>query len=104
MGRLLEFDRGRLWLPLLLMAVGTMVIGATAHQAIAQDEAVVEEAVVEEAAGLEHDPRRYIASSGHDLGDDSRVSRDVDAGWVLPRGSWPDTREECGQHLHEELA
>lgn len=50
MGRLLEFDRGRLWLPLLLMAVGTLMLGVTAHPAIAQEEAASEEAVVEEVA------------------------------------------------------
>lgn len=49
MGRLIDFDRGRLWLPLLLMAVGGLVLGAVAPHAIAQDETVTEEAVVEEA-------------------------------------------------------
>ncbi len=50
MGRLIEFDRGRLWLPLLLMVAGALVLGVTAHRAVAQEETVTEEAVVEETA------------------------------------------------------
>jgi Amt family ammonium transporter len=52
MGRLFEFDRGRLWLPLMLMAVGIAVCGVMAAPTYAQEEAVTEEAeaVVEETA------------------------------------------------------
>jgi Amt family ammonium transporter len=50
MGRLIEFDRGRFWLPLLVLAVGALVLGATAQLAVAQDETATEEVAVEEVA------------------------------------------------------
>ena len=51
MGRLFEFDRGRFWLPLLLMAAGTVMLGVMSCAALAQEEqTTTEEVVVEEAA------------------------------------------------------
>jgi Amt family ammonium transporter len=50
MGRLIEFDRGRFWLPLLALAVGALLLGAAAQLAVAQEETATEEVAVEEVA------------------------------------------------------
>lgn len=50
MGRLFEFDRGRLWLTLLVVALSAVMFAATTPSAFAQEaEETTEEAVVEEA-------------------------------------------------------
>jgi ammonium transporter, Amt family len=50
MGRLIEFDWGKHWLPWLLMAAGVVMLGATAHPVIAQEETATQETVAEGAA------------------------------------------------------
>ena len=87
MGRLFEFDRGRLWLPLLLMAVGALVIGAVAHPAIAQDATVTEEAVVEETT--EPQPMLRGEAAAETVGYNTTLgttSEALDTIWVMIAG------------------
>ncbi len=84
MGRFIEFDRGRLWLPLLMLAVGTLVLGATIRPVIAQDEAATEEAVVvEEAAEETETPAATPDGFNKTLTDTSYA---LDTIWVMIAG------------------
>lgn len=84
MGRLIEFDRGRLWLPLLAVAAGMLVMGALAHIAIAQDATVTEEAVVEEAAETPTEPAAETAAEPEGLNKSlGAASNALDTIWVM---------------------
>lgn len=85
MGRLIEFDRGRFWLPLLLMAVSTLALGVLGHAVIAQDEAATEETAVNEETeppAAEPAPDAPVEQEGlnKSLGDTSFA---LDTVWVL---------------------
>lgn len=85
MGRLFEFDRGRFWLPLLVMAVGIVVLGVTAAPVIAQEEeAVTEEAAVEETAeAAAEETTAEPAGLNTSLG---ATSQALDTIWVMIAG------------------
>jgi Amt family ammonium transporter len=87
MGRLIEFDRGRFWLPLLVLAVGALVLGATAQLAIAQDETATEEVAVEEVAEAPAEEAEEAAEDPSGLNTTlNSTSFALDTIWVIIAG------------------
>jgi Amt family ammonium transporter len=85
MGRLIEFDRGRFWLPLLALAVGALLLGAAAQLAVAQEETATEEVAVEEVAEAPAEaPAEETAAEPEGLNKSlGSISFALDTVWVL---------------------